>query len=87
MKCPVLAIHGTEDEYGSIAFAKFIADKVQGQGEYVVLDKCGHMPHKEQPETVLTLTTNFVNRNSVMQNSAINYNHLDLDQNSERTLG
>lgn len=52
--CPVLAIHGATDEYGSPAFPKFISEHVGGRGEMLLLEECGHMPHRERLDDVLT---------------------------------
>jgi pimeloyl-ACP methyl ester carboxylesterase len=58
--CPVLAIHGDRDEYGSAAFPERIARGVQGPAECVILDGCGHVPHRERPERVLALVSRFL---------------------------
>jgi pimeloyl-ACP methyl ester carboxylesterase len=46
--CPVLAIHGDRDEYGSIAFPEFIVRGTGGRSQMLILENCGHMPHKEK---------------------------------------
>lgn len=52
IECPVIAVQGVEDEYGSAA-------QIDGIGEHVEhavirhLDACGHSPHKDQPEAVI----------------------------------
>lgn len=51
--CPVLAIHGENDEYGSSAFPKFISENVGGQAMMLLLKNCGHMPHRENPQKVI----------------------------------
>ncbi|MBI5897506.1 MAG: alpha/beta hydrolase, partial [Desulfobacterales bacterium] len=51
--CPVLAIHGDQDEYGSIAFPEFIAGRAGGRSQMLILENCGHMPHKEKPAEVV----------------------------------
>lgn len=60
VRCPVLAIHGDRDEYGSTAFPRRIAEGVAGPAEQQVLDDCGHVPHREQPERVLQRIDAFV---------------------------
>jgi len=52
-KCPVLAIHGAEDEYGSVRFPETIRDLAVGRSAMVLLSNCGHMPHREQPDVVI----------------------------------
>ncbi len=46
--CPVLAVQGTSDPYGSVAHVEAIRDRVRGPVELLVLD-CGHSPHLEEP--------------------------------------
>ncbi len=53
VRCPVLAIHGENDEYGSSAFPEFISKNATGQSSMLLLKNCGHMPHKEKPIEVL----------------------------------
>lgn len=70
IQCPVLALHGDKDEYGSKAFPEFIINKVANSGVsnknknvLVMLKDCGHAPHKEKTEQVLTSVTDFVLNN------------------------
>ena len=54
VRCPTLAIHGDSDEYGSSHHAERIARVTQGWSRAVILEACGHVPHREQPERVLS---------------------------------
>jgi pimeloyl-ACP methyl ester carboxylesterase len=58
--CPVLAIHGDLDEYGSVAFPRRIASGVRGRAELAILEGCGHVPHRERRAEVLRLTAAFL---------------------------
>ncbi|NJD91401.1 MAG: alpha/beta hydrolase [Geobacter sp.] len=58
--CPVLAIHGDLDEYGSLEFPRRIAGGVKGPSQVAILEKCGHVPHREQQDKVLQLVTSFM---------------------------
>jgi pimeloyl-ACP methyl ester carboxylesterase len=58
--CPILAIQGAEDEYGTTAQSEAIARQASGPVETLVLPGCGHSPHREQPETVLAAMARFV---------------------------
>jgi pimeloyl-ACP methyl ester carboxylesterase len=60
VRCPVLVIHGVKDEYGSTAFAKFIATRVGGVSKLLILEECGHMPHKEKPQLVIEAVAEFL---------------------------
>jgi pimeloyl-ACP methyl ester carboxylesterase len=57
--CPVLAIQGLEDEYGTIEQINRIAHAVP-QLRRLELPECGHSPHRDQPETVLAAVTSFL---------------------------
>lgn len=59
--CPVLAMQGSDDQYGSPAQVSAIASKVQ-QGQPLMLQGCGHTPHLEQPDQVLAAMSAFVER-------------------------
>lgn len=58
--CPVLAIHGDRDEYGSVAFPRRIADCAGGPAEAMILPGCGHAPHREQADVVLDRVAAFL---------------------------
>jgi pimeloyl-ACP methyl ester carboxylesterase len=58
--CPVLAFHGDRDEYGSAQHAERIARLAQGASRAVILEDCGHVPHREQPARVLTEVVRFL---------------------------
>ena len=50
--CPVLAIQGLNDEYGSLEQIRGIARQVP-QTQLLELPECRHSPHKDQPEAVI----------------------------------
>ncbi len=58
--CPVLAIQGHDDEYGTMAQIEAIAARVGGSCELVKLEACGHSPHRDQPERTLAAIARFV---------------------------
>ncbi|MCS7067554.1 alpha/beta hydrolase [Meiothermus sp.] len=60
VRCPVLALHGDRDEYGSVAFPSRIVKGVQGPARMEVLQNCGHVPHREQEPLVLKLVEDFL---------------------------
>lgn len=59
IRCPVLAVHGDRDEYGSEEFPRRIASGVAGPSQLVILQDCGHVPHRERREEVLRLAASF----------------------------
>jgi pimeloyl-ACP methyl ester carboxylesterase len=60
IRCPVLAIQGTEDEYGTMAQIDGIARSVP-QARLLKLEGCGHSPHKDRPDDVIAAVVSFVN--------------------------
>jgi pimeloyl-ACP methyl ester carboxylesterase len=54
--CPILAIQGEQDEFGSMEQIERIVRAVR-QTEVLKLDPCGHFPHKDQPARVLEAVT------------------------------
>lgn len=57
--CPVLAIQGEDDEYGTLEQIHRLK-KLVPQTELLVLPQCGHSPHKDQPEGVIAGTAAFI---------------------------
>ena len=53
VRCPVLCLHGEDDEYGAPCHAQTIVEGVAGPAFANILSNCGHVPHKEQCATVL----------------------------------
>jgi len=62
IKCPVLAIQGEDDEYGTMAQLDAIAAQVGGSCELLKLPHCGHSPHKDQTEKVLHSLAGFIKK-------------------------
>lgn len=62
IRCPVLAIQGLDDQYGTVAQLDAIAARVAGPFERVMLEACGHSPHRDQPEATLEAIERFVAR-------------------------
>ncbi|MCX7143513.1 MAG: alpha/beta hydrolase [Proteobacteria bacterium] len=62
IKCPLLAIQGRGDEYGSMAQVDAIARQAGGAVEVLKLEQCGHSPQKDQPQAVSAAIVAFVKR-------------------------
>lgn len=62
IKCPVLAIQGEDDEYGTMAQLDGIQRQVRGPCELLKLPACGHSPHKDQADRVLNSLSNFIGK-------------------------
>ena len=59
--CPVLAIQGEDDEYGTMDQVERIA-RLAPDVELVRLADCRHSPHRDQPEAVLEALVRFCDR-------------------------
>ncbi|HEY9279483.1 MAG TPA: alpha/beta hydrolase [Eoetvoesiella sp.] len=59
IRCPVLAIQGEDDEYGSLEQIHGIK-RIATQTELCIIADCRHSPHKDQPQTVITAITGFM---------------------------
>lgn len=57
--CPLLAIHGADDEYGSPAHPERIARLSGGPAQIAVMADTRHMPHREHPDAVLAAVADF----------------------------
>lgn len=59
--CPVLAIQGVDDEYGTMEQIDIIGRAVKDV-ELRKLSQCGHSPHRDQPQAVLKAVADFVEK-------------------------
>ncbi|WP_373888184.1 alpha/beta fold hydrolase [Massilia sp. Root351] len=57
--CPVLALQGSGDQYGTEAQLRAIESQAPGARTAMLAD-CGHTPHLEQPEAVLAAISDFL---------------------------
>ena len=57
--CPVLAVQGRDDEYGTLEQIRSIARRRPGTA-LLELDGCGHSPHRDQPAALVTAVARFL---------------------------
>jgi pimeloyl-ACP methyl ester carboxylesterase len=62
--CPVLAIQGEDDEYGTMEQLARIAEAAPDVRRLKLAD-CRHSPHRDQPDAVLAAIARFVDRVAV----------------------
>jgi pimeloyl-ACP methyl ester carboxylesterase len=67
LRCPVLALHGARDDFGSPEHLDAIAAAAPAQSECYLLEDCGHVPHREQPGAVLRHVKAFLGRHCQAQ--------------------
>lgn len=63
--CPVLAIHGDSDEFGSCEFPRRITQGVRGPARMELIVACGHVPYLDKKGDVLWLVHEFLRANRV----------------------
>jgi pimeloyl-ACP methyl ester carboxylesterase len=63
IRCPLLAVQGVDDEYGTLEQIRGIARRVP-QTQLLEIPACGHSPHKDQPEVLLAAAAAFVRRHA-----------------------
>ena len=61
IRCPLLAVQGVDDEYGTLAQVRGIAERAP-QCELLELPECGHSPQRDQPAAVIAAASAFVRR-------------------------
>jgi pimeloyl-ACP methyl ester carboxylesterase len=59
IRCPVLAVQGEDDEYGTLAQVRGIAAKLP-KTRLLVIAKCGHSPHRDQPALLAQEAARFI---------------------------
>jgi pimeloyl-ACP methyl ester carboxylesterase len=59
IRCPLLAMQGLDDEYGTLEQIRGIARRVP-QARLLEIPGSGHSPHKDQPQAVIEAATSFL---------------------------
>ena len=62
IRVPVLILQGDDDEYGTWAQVEAIERQSGGPVESIAIPRCGHSPHREQPDVTLQAMREFVRR-------------------------
>jgi pimeloyl-ACP methyl ester carboxylesterase len=60
IKCPVLVIQGTEDEYGSMEQVNSVVNNVKSYVSQLIIQGTGHSPHLKAKELVLNEVSCFI---------------------------
>ena len=63
IRCPVLAVQGEDDEYGTLDQIRAIARRVP-RTELLVIAKCGHSPQRDQPAALAAAAARFILQNT-----------------------
>jgi pimeloyl-ACP methyl ester carboxylesterase len=59
IRCPVLAVQGEDDEYGTLDQIRAVKRNVP-HAELLVLPSCGHSPHRDQAEALTREAGRFI---------------------------
>ncbi len=60
LRCPLLVMHGDRDPYGSRAHPERIGKLGPTPTDVVIFEECGHVPHREHPDRVLSEVVRFL---------------------------
>ena len=60
VRCPLLALHGERDEYGSAAHPRRLVERAGGPASMEMLPDTGHVPQREQPDEVVRRVAAFL---------------------------
>jgi pimeloyl-ACP methyl ester carboxylesterase len=61
IRCPLLAVQGVDDEYGTLEQIRAIARRVS-QTQLLEIEHCGHSPHRDQPQALIAAAAAFIAR-------------------------
>lgn len=59
IECPLLAVQGEDDEYGSLEQIHRIARRLPAT-ELLVIPACGHSPHRDRPALLIDASLRFI---------------------------
>lgn len=60
LKCPLLALHGEHDEYGTAVHPQIYSERAGGPSRMMLIPGAHHLPHREQPQAVAQWVQDFV---------------------------
>jgi pimeloyl-ACP methyl ester carboxylesterase len=63
IRCPVLAVQGEQDAYGTLAQIRAIQARLP-KTRLLVIPDCGHSPHRDQPALLTTEAGRFIHANT-----------------------
>lgn len=61
IRCPLLAVQGVDDEYGTLEQVRGIARRVP-HTRLLELPDCAHSPHRDQPEALIAAACDFIHQ-------------------------
>lgn len=67
--CPILAVQGVDDEYGTLEHIHGIARRLP-KTQLLELSQCGHSPHRDQPAALIQAVKEFIDQHAPAAASA-----------------
>ena len=64
ISCPVLAVQGENDEYGSLEQVRAI-QRLLPETELLEIAECGHSPHRDQPAVLIREAGRFIREHTI----------------------
>lgn len=61
VRCPLLAVQGSDDEYGTMAQVDDLVQRTEAT-EWMEIDNCGHWPHRDHAPQLLARACAFLQR-------------------------
>lgn len=62
IRVPVLAIQGSDDQYGTLAQIEEIENRIYSPVDVQIMNACNHAPHQEAPDATLNAVAEFTLR-------------------------
>lgn len=59
IQCPVFALQGAQDQYGTLDQVRIVHSLVQ-RARLKILDECRHVPHQDQPQILISEIASFL---------------------------
>lgn len=60
IEIPTFIIQGDNDQYGTIRQVNDILENIRGKGDNLLIENCGHFPHKEKPDLIIDKINSFI---------------------------
>jgi pimeloyl-ACP methyl ester carboxylesterase len=60
IRCPVLVLQGSDDEYGTVKQVEAIQRGIPGASAAIILEHARHAPHRDRPEQTLLAISDFL---------------------------
>ncbi len=73
LRIPTLAIQGRDDGYGTLAQILELEERSPAPVETLILDRCGHGPHRDRPDETRAAIADFVARLERIEEAGVGF--------------